>query len=126
MADSHADEIYEEFDNDAAYYQTLEDTDPHEQAKEYDTAYASYNDARKRFNEIKLSRGYLLIVALTDGNMSLGAASPHSSAFPVSPGRGKGKAKKGKGKGGSNTIHVDAPKPLEAHQLASDVARPIT
>ena len=104
VADSHADETYEEFDNDAAYYQTLEDTDPHEQAEEYDSAYASYIDARKRFNEIKLSRGYLPIVALTDGNVSPGAASPHSSASPVSPGRGKGKTKKGKGKGGSNTI----------------------
>ena len=94
----------EDFDTDAAYFQTLDDVDPAEQAEEFDTAYATYLDARKRFNEIKLSRGYLPIVALTDGNLSPGAASPHSSGSPVSPGRGKGKTKKGKGKGGSNTI----------------------
>ena len=82
----------------------MEDTDPTEQAEEHDTAYATYLGARKRFNEIKLSRGYLPIVALTDGNLFPGAASPHSSGSPVSPGRGKGKAKKGKGKGGSNTV----------------------
>ena len=105
MADSYADETHEDFDTDAAYYQTLEDTDPNEQAEEFDSAYATYPDARKRFNEIKLSRGYLPIVALTDGNLSPGAASPHSSGSPVSPGRGgKGKTKKGKGKGGSNTV----------------------
>ena len=78
-ADSYVDETYEDFDNDAAYYQTLDDVDPAEQAEEFDTAYATYLDARKRFNEIKLSRGYLPIVALTDGNLSPGAASPHSS-----------------------------------------------
>ena len=105
LADSYADETHEDFDTDAAYYQTLEDTDPNEQAEEFDSAYATYLDARKRFNEIKLSRGYLPIVALTDGNLSPGAASPHSSGSPVSPGRGgKGKTKKGKGKGGSNTV----------------------
>ena len=104
VGDSYVDETFEDFDNDAAYYQTLDDVDPAEQAEEFDTAYATYLDARKRFNEIKLSRGYLPIVALTDGNLSPGAASPHSSGSPVSPGRGKGKTKKGKGKGGSNTI----------------------
>ena len=98
------DETFEDFDNDAAYYQTLDDIDPTEQAEVFDTAYATYLDARKCFNEIKLSRGYLPIVALTDGNLSPGAASPHSSGSPVSPGRGKGKTKKGKGKGNSNTI----------------------
>ena len=102
VGDNHGDETFEDFDNDAAYYQTLDDVDPAEQAEEFDTAYATYLDARKRFNEIKLSRGYLPIVALTDGNLSPGAASPHSSGSPVSPGRGKGKTKKGKG--GSNTI----------------------
>ena len=104
LADSYVDETYEDFDNDAAYYQTLEDTDPTEQAEEYDAAYATNLGARKRFNEIKLSRGDLPIVALTDDNLSPGAASPQSSASPVSPGRGKGKTKKGKGKGGSNTV----------------------
>jgi len=40
-ADSYYDETFEDFDNDAAYYQTLEDADPSEQAEEYDSAYAS-------------------------------------------------------------------------------------
>ena len=55
-ADSYVDETYEDFDNDAAYYQTLADVDPAEQA-EFDSAYATYIDARRRFNEIKLSSG---------------------------------------------------------------------
>eukprot|EP00435_Cladocopium_sp_Y103_P035039 s1888_g9.t1 len=98
-ADSYYDETYEDFDNDAAYYQTLGDTDPTEQAEEYDSAYATYLDARRRFNEIKLSRGYLPIVALTDGgSMSPGAATPHSPSPSASPGRGNGKSKKGKSK----------------------------
>ena len=106
-ADSYYDETFEDFDTDAAYYQTLEDADPSEQAEEYDSAYASYIDARRRFNEIKLSRGYLPIVALTDGG---NPASPSSSLSPVSPGRGKGKtkAKKGKGKGSSNLVKYPA------------------
>eukprot|EP00435_Cladocopium_sp_Y103_P052050 s2315_g16.t1 len=96
LAESYADETYEDFDNDAAYYQTLEDTDPTEQAEEYDSAYATYLDARRRFNEIKLSRGFLPIVALTDGGSLAPGASPPSSSSPISPGRGKGKSKKGK------------------------------
>ena len=106
-ADSYYDETFEDFDTDAAYYQTLEDADPSEQAEEYDSAYASYIDARRRFNEIKLSRGYLPIVALTDGG---NPASPSSSLSPVSPGRGKGKtkAKKGKGKGSSTLVKYPA------------------
>ena len=98
------DETFEDFDNDAAYYQTLDDVDPTDQAEKFDTAYATYLDARKRFNKIKLSRGYLPIVALTDGNLSPGAALPHSFGSLVSPGRGKDKTKKGKGKSDSNTI----------------------
>ena len=85
----------------------MEDADPSEQAEEYDSAYASYIDARRRFNEIKLSRGYLPIVALTDGG---NPASPSSSLSPVSPGRGKGKTKtkKGKGKGSSTLVKYPA------------------
>ena len=89
-ADSYFDETYEDFENDAAYYQTLEDTDPAEQAEEYDSAYASHIEARKRFNEIKLSRGYLPIVALTDGG---GAASPSSSLSPIQCPRAVARAK---------------------------------
>ena len=85
----------------------MEDIDPSEQAEKYDSAYASYIDARRCFNEIKLTRGYLLIVALTDGG---NPASPSSSLLPVFPGRGKGKtkAKKGKGKGSSTLVKYPA------------------
>ena len=68
----------------------------------YDSVYAAYLDARKRFSELKLSRGYLSIVALSDpsaGNLSPGVSqSPTSS--PSSKGK-KGKAGKSSSKGGS-------------------------
>ena len=59
----------------------------------YDTAYAAYQDARKRFTDLKLARGYLPVVALADpaaGNLAPGVSQP-----PVSPGRG-GSLKGGK------------------------------
>ena len=65
-ADSYVDESYEDFDNDAAYHQTLADVDSAEQAEEFDSAYATYIDARRYLNEIKLSRGYLPMVTLTE------------------------------------------------------------
>ena len=37
-------------------------------AEEYDHAFASYTDARKRFQELKMARGYLPVVALTEGS----------------------------------------------------------
>ena len=40
--------------------------------EEYDTAYATYLDARRRFADLKLSRGYLPIVALQDDNAPKG------------------------------------------------------
>ena len=68
----------------------------------YDSVYAAYLDARKRFSELKLSRGYLSIVALSDpsaGNLSPGVSqSPTSS--PSSKGK-KGKAGKSLSKNGS-------------------------
>ena len=87
-------EIYYEndgasFDDGASYYQQLEETAPDmPYIEEYDEAYAAYVDARKRFNDIKLSRGYLPIVALTESqaNLSPGLTSPTSS-----PSSGKGK-----------------------------------
>ena len=90
------DETYKDFNNNAAYYQTLADTDPTEQAEEYNFAYASYIDARKLFNGIKLSPGYLPIVALTDGG---GAASPQFSIFqcPQAVARMQNEERKGQG-----------------------------
>ncbi len=100
-------EIYYEedgnyFDEGAVYYQQLEEPAadmPY--VEEYDEAYAAYVDARKRFNDIKLARGYLPIVALTESqpNLSPGLTSP-----PTSPGSGEGKkGKMSKGKGKSKT-----------------------
>jgi len=55
-----------EFDQDAVYYQEGEvDATPQDYDVEaYDTAYAAYQDARKRFTDLKLARGYLPVVAL--------------------------------------------------------------
>ena len=97
------------FDHDAGYFQADE---PEEEegfvaasaecdVDEYDSAYATYLDARRRFADLKLSRGYLPIVALQDDN-----ASPSTSP-PRTPSRGKGprKGKGGKkGKSSSDTV----------------------
>ena len=56
----------EEFDADAAYYgdepwpdEATEAHSPGHMAEEYNTAFASYTDARRRFNELKMARGFL-------------------------------------------------------------------
>ena len=103
------DEAYE-FDEDAVYYgdepwpdDDTSATSPHELAEEYDMAFASYTDARKRFQELKMSRGYLPIVALTDQQ---GGHSPTSSTTSPSSwrakGKGKGSSKSGKSKSKTN------------------------
>ena len=105
--DFEPDESYD-FDEDAGYYgdepwpENVNDTSttlaPHELAEENDMAFASYTDARKRFQELKMSRGYLPIVALTDPQ--------HGGQAPTSPttspsnwrasGKEKGNSKSGK------------------------------
>ena len=102
----------EDFDSGAAYYENddAEDPIPFDVA-DYDEAFAAYTDARRRFNELKLARGYLPIVALSDpsaGNLTPGLASPTSQQMPQVKGKkggsGKGKGGKGKPKGkGSST-----------------------
>ena len=103
----------DDFDAEAGYYHgdDTEDPVPFDVA-DYDEAFAAYTDARRRFNELKLSRGYLPIVALSDpsaGNLTPGLASPLHQQLPQVKGKkggfgkGKGKGKqKGKGSGGSN------------------------
>eukprot|EP00913_Durusdinium_trenchii_P003467 g3210.t1 len=92
---------WETFDADAAYYQEdYEEPELEFDPGEYDEAYASYVDARKRFNDLKLSRGFLPVVALQD-------ASSSSSRFFQRPFKGLGKGKKGKGKGKSATYRYD-------------------
>ena len=90
----------EYFNCDAGYYQdddaASELTETPFPVDTYGEAYAAYVDARKRFSDLRLSRGFLPVVALSDpsaGNLSPGLSSPGGS-----PGHGKGK-KGGKGKG---------------------------
>jgi len=80
----------------------------------YDEAVAAYLDARKRFSDLKLSRGFLLVVALSDpsaGNLSPGTSSPTRSSGGGSPkgkpGKdgGKEKARKGNRTSTSTTSH---------------------
>ena len=73
MADYELEEEEEEFDADAAYYgeepwleEATESNSPEHLAEEFDTAFASYTDARRRFNELKMARGFLPVVALAD------------------------------------------------------------
>ena len=93
------------FDSSAVYYQhdvedgTMDEA-PWQDVESYDQAYAAYLDARKRFADLRLARGFLPIVAVGDpsaGNISPGVTSPSSS--PTSKGK-KGKFK-GSSKGGS-------------------------
>ena len=94
------------FDANAAYYQYEHEEDATDDSQwqdvdVYDEAYAAYLDARKRFTDLRLSRGYLPIVALGDpaaGNISPGITSPTSS--PTST-KGRKGSPKGKSKGGS-------------------------
>ena len=88
---------WENFDADAAYYQDdYEEPEFEFDPGKYDEAYASYVDARKRFNDLKLSRGFLRVVALQD--------APSSSSTPSQrPFKGMGKGKKGEGKGKSKS-----------------------
>ncbi|CAK9060837.1 Glyceraldehyde-3-phosphate dehydrogenase [Durusdinium trenchii] len=99
------------FDQEARYYQYDNEHEDGEEGfvatsdgpwdiDEYDSAYASYLDGRKRFSDLKLSRGYLPIVALQDDTNP--SSTPSS---PQRPHKGKG-PRKGKGgkKGRSSTI----------------------
>ena len=74
-------------------------------AEAYDSAYATYMDARQRFQQLKLARGYLPIVALTDGQNA--SSSTTSSLTGQGKGRDKGRGKgkgKGKNKNKSSTV----------------------
>ena len=94
-----------QFDANAAYYENAEYDvveDAEYDVEAYDEAYAAYLDARRRFQDLKLSRGFYPVVALADqGAMPTSS----SSQTPIGTGRGKGyggggKAKsRGRGKG---------------------------
>ena len=52
----------DDFDAGAGYYEDDEPEDPVPfDLSDYDEAFAAYTDARRRFNELKLARGYLPI-----------------------------------------------------------------
>ena len=76
----------EYFDQEAGYFQENENVsdfaDTPFPVDTYDEAYAAYVDARKRFSDLRLSRGFLPVVALSDpsaGNLSPGLSSPGNS-----------------------------------------------
>ena len=102
----------DDFDAGAGYYEDDEPEDPVPfDVSDYDEAFAAYTDARRRFNELKLARGYLPIVALSDpsaGNLTPGLASPSTQQMLMVKGKkggfGKGKGRgKPKGKGSGTT-----------------------
>ena len=88
-----------QFDADAAYYENAEYDaveDAEYDVEAYDEAYAAYFDARRRFQDLKLSRGFYPVVALADqGAMSTSS----SSQTPIGTGRGKGYGGGGEAKG---------------------------
>ena len=105
----------EDFDQDEAYFgdeQTVDqdpEADPAILAEEFDEAYATYVDARKRFQDIRLSRGFLPVVALTDNAGGKGSNPPSTTSSPTSSNR-KGKGKSTKGGKGANTVRYPSMK----------------
>ena len=98
-----------EFDHQAAYYEA-EDADPVNDFEfdvaEYDSCYASYIDARKRFNDLRMARGFLPVVTLDP-------SASASSQAPSTP-NPKGKGKKGKSKGKGKNIFRPPRPPMKA------------
>ena len=120
LDDEQGDEWYDEFDDDAAYFQEECDSQEHDgdfDVSEYNEAYATYTDARKRFNDLKMSRGFLPIVALQDQS-STATSSTQAPRPPFSKGYGsgygKGKKGKSKGKGKSSTYRYNKPPDKQA------------
>ena len=106
------------FDHGAGYFHgddQADDWDTPFPVESYDEAYAAYVDARKRFSDLRLSRGFLPVVALSDpsaGNLSPGLSSPGgspSSSKGKKGGKGFGGGK-GKGKG-KNIVRYSKPPP---------------
>ena len=99
---------YDEPTEDNAYYEDemeeLHDLDEEfftEVEQRYEDAYATYLDARRQMANLKASRGYYPVVALTEPNALAGAGQPQMPR-PPSPPKGKSRQKsksKGKSKG---------------------------
>ena len=90
----------DDFDAEAGYYHGADTEDPVPfDVADYDETFAAYTDARRRFNELKLSRGYLPIVALSDpsaGNLTPGLASSLHQQLPQVKGKKGGVLEKEK------------------------------
>ena len=99
----------EEEPAETVYFQEQPDEDEHafleeEWDEEVETAYATYLEARKRFSDLKASRGFwpVYAVPLTSSPMASSSTAPSTPFPPTSKGKGKGKSKsKGKSKGKS-------------------------
>ena len=64
---------------------------------DYDEAYATYLDARRRFADIRAARGFWPVVAVPPGGATPTSSTPMSSSSPRPKGKGKGsKGKSGK------------------------------
>ena len=93
--DDYDDDYATELDN-QTYYQNEGDLPPSGEDWEVEEAYATYLDARRRFNELKTNRGFYPVVAL--GPDSTATSSPTASSQRPFARKGKGH----KGKGGKN------------------------
>ena len=90
---------------------------------DYDEAYATYLDARRRFADIRAARGYWPVVAVPPGGATPTSSTPMSSSSPRPKGKGKGsKGKSGKGqrpfyqKGSASARAQAAPQCLKCGQ----------
>ena len=111
-------EFEENFDADAGYYQAGEadeEDDASFDAEAYDHAFATYVDARRRFQDLKISRGFLPVVALTESGQGQAPASSSSASTPgYKGGAAKGKGRGRKGKGGNVVRYPSYPaKPVD-------------
>ena len=89
-------EAFETFD------QTYQEEDDHD--LEMEEAYSTYLDARKRFAEIRASRGYWPVVAVPpDSAAPAPSQAPSTSSPTTTKGKNKGKGKSGRGKGRGNS-----------------------
>lgn len=102
------------------------DEDVYAEAEQnFEEAYAAYLDARRQMANLKASRGYYPVVALTDATALLTAAStPPTSQLPKGSGKGKNKGKgKGKPKGKSGSAWQSKGGQIQARGQATKCLR---
>ena len=93
--EEYADEAYDEEPDDETVNYTAYDEDyPDEEDPEYEEAYATYLDARRRFAELRNNRGFYPVVALTDSPTSSSTSTAQmTKTIPSSLQRRKRKRK---------------------------------